>query len=167
MRSLIQVIAIAGAVASPAFAQETPEEPGAALDTMTCRDFVELAPEDQMAVMLAMRAHVNGDPLPDEPLPVGAEAEVGGADGSGDDSGSTAAAAGTEPGADSEGQDAVTEVGDTAAAAAGEPSPEALTAESLTETPSDPKLTAMRTSCLGGPDALASDALRAAHADYE
>jgi hypothetical protein len=33
--------------------------------------------------------------------------------------------------------------------------------------PGDPKLVAMRTSCEGGPDALASDALRAAHADYE
>jgi hypothetical protein len=49
-------------------------------------------------------------------------------------------------------------------AAAEEPSPE----ESLPDGSSvDPKLTAMRTSCLGGPDALATDAMRAAHADYE
>ncbi|HVG47175.1 MAG TPA: hypothetical protein VM899_03430, partial [Rubellimicrobium sp.] len=60
-----------------------------------------------------------------------------------------------------------TEVEDTVTAAAGEPSPEALTEESLAETPTDPKLTAMRTSCLGAPDSLASDAMRAAHADYE
>ena len=164
MKSLIQVLAIVGAVASPVLAQEAPQDPGAALEAMTCRDFIELAPEEQMTAMLAMRAHVNGDPLPDEPLPIGAEAEVGGSDGLGGDSGTPSVAADAATGVASEG---VTEVENTAAAAAGEPSPEALTAESLTEPPIDPKLTAMRTSCLGGPDALASDAMRAAHADYE
>ncbi|WP_210530170.1 HdeA/HdeB family chaperone [Rubellimicrobium arenae] len=189
MRNLIQAAAIAGTVAVPALAQDASADAGGRLDAMTCREFIEFAPEDQMTIMLAMRAQANGDPLPDTPLPVGTEAEVGGADGLGGASGDPEAAGATdgaatpgdaEPGAkgpasaDAGGgasgpADAgeVAEIEDTVAADAGEPSPEALTGESLADTPADPKLTAMRTSCLGAPDALASDAMRAAHADYE
>src|SRR3712207_6506718 len=98
MRSLIAAVTVMGALAAPAFAQEAPEDPGTRLDALTCREFIAFAPEEQMTVMLARRAHVNGEPLPDTPLPIGEEAEVGGADGLGGDSGAPSAAAGGEAG---------------------------------------------------------------------
>ena len=218
MRTLFYA-AVAAVSAAPAFAQE---EPSARLDAMTCREFLGLSAQDQMTVMLVMRAHVNGDPLPDEPLPVGVEAEVGGSDGLGGDSGNpdaegldttgagagsdSAAAAGATTAGDETGgaessdpesaagaADADTVSTDGAAAAgegtaaadegntatsvgdeevvdgeneSGKVNPDG-TEMSVTDQPGDPKLTAMRTSCEGGPDALATDAMRAAHADYE
>lgn len=215
MKTLIQAIAISGAVVAPAFAQEAPQEAGAQLDTMTCREFLGLSAEDQTTVMLAMRAHVNGDPLPDVPLPIGLEAENGGADGLGGDSGDPSAedladgsegaageadaggvgqegeataAAGATTGAEGSVGEASTETADEDAAStadegttatsvgdeevvdgekeSGKVNPDG-TEVSVTDEPADPKLTAMRTSCEGGPDALATDAMRAAHADYE
>ncbi|HVG48685.1 MAG TPA: HdeA/HdeB family chaperone, partial [Rubellimicrobium sp.] len=134
MKTFFPVIVIAAAVAGPTLAQDASGDAAGRLDAMTCREFMAFAPEDQMTMMLAMRAHVNGDPLPDEPLPVGAEAEVGGADGLGGDSGDPGTAANadaTDAGASeaSGGTEDVTasteaaegtEVEDTVAAAAGE-----------------------------------------------
>jgi hypothetical protein len=178
MKALIQVIALTGVVAAPAFAQE----PGALLDAMTCREFLALAAPDQVTVMLALRAHVNGEPLPDEPLPVGTQAEVDGADS--DPEG--VAAEGTDASTDTPGNgaaetsDPTTEAADEGTTAISVGDEEVVDGENesgkvnpdgsevaATDEPDDPKLVAMRTSCEGGPDALATDALRAAHADYE
>ena len=50
------------------------------------------------------------------------------------------------------------------AASNGDPAPAASTEAAAS---ADPKLTAMRTSCEGVPEALAHDAMIAGHADYE
>ncbi len=194
MRTLIQAIAVSGAVAAPALAQDAPQDAsqgaGARLDAMTCSEFLQFGAQDQMTVMLAMRAHYNGEPLPDEPLPIGVEAEAS-ADGLGGDSGE-ASAEGLDTSAEGAGAEmaAAGAAGGTEAAGAatgegaggtdvpdetgivdgenesGQVNPDGTEA-SVTDAPADPKLTAMRTSCEGGPEALALDAMRAAHADYE
>lgn len=161
MKALIKAIAAAGAVigAGPAAAQDA----AARLDALTCSAFLGLGAEDQRNVMLALRAHVNGDPLPDTPLPVGLGDEAGG--GGPEDAGG--AAEGTGGGEGSEGTDPPDETGVVDAEnESGNVNPDGTEA-SVTEGSGDPKLTAMRTSCEGGPESLASDALRAAHADYE
>jgi hypothetical protein len=200
MRTLIQAIAVSGAVAAPALAQDAPQDAsqgaGARLDAMTCSEFLQFGAQDQMTVMLAMRAHYNGEPLPDEPLPIGVEAEAS-ADGLGGDSGEASAEgldASLEGGAEGAGSAAaaMADTGGAGAAADGAATGEGAggtdvpdetgivdgenesgqvnpdgTEASVTDAPADPKLTAMRTSCEGGPEALALDAMRAAHADYE
>lgn len=200
MRTLMTALAVAGAVtgaaAAPAMAQNMNPDMGALLDALTCSQFLQFEAQDQMNVMLALRAHSYGDPLPDEPLPIGLEAETS-ADGLGGDSGDASAEgleAGAEEGAEAAGaveglaEAAADAVGDAAGEAGGEgadgadvPDETGIvdgenesgqvnsdgTEASVTDAPADPKLTAMRTSCEGGPESLAADAMRAAHADYE
>ena len=177
MKSLIQIVALTGAITTPAFAQD----PGALLDAMTCREFLALAAPDQTTVMLALRAHVSGDPLPDEPLPVGTRAEVDSTDSDSERaSGEEADAATDTPGNGAQSSDPTTEAADEGTTAISVGDEEVVDGENesgkvnpdgtevaATDEPGDPKLVAMRTSCEGGPDALATDALRAAHADYE
>lgn len=196
MRTLIAALAVSGAVATPALAQDEAqgggEDAAGLLAALTCSQFLQLGAQDQMTVMLAMRAHLNGDDLPDEPLPIGLDAEVGSPDGPGGDSGAsgdagaegletdeatvaeaaeaaaTVAEEGTEGGGEgADGADPPDETG----IVDGENESGQVSADgteaSVTDAPADPRLTGMRTSCEGGPEALASDAMLAAHADYE
>lgn len=198
MRKLMKAVAgaglVAGALAIPAFAQGAGAEGsagaagdvGARLDALTCSEFLQLEAQDQMTVMLALRAHYNGEALPDEPLPIGLEAELSG-DGLAGDSGE-AGAEGLDTTEPTEAETAAAVAGVDGANGAGEgadgtdpPDETGLvdgenesgqvnpdgTEASVTDAPADPKLTAMRTSCEGGPEALASNAMIAAHADYE
>lgn len=194
MKSLIKTLTVVGATAAPAMAQDAGPDMGALLDALTCSEFLQFEAQDQMNVMLALRAHSYGDPLPDEPLPIGVEAEVGGAGGLGGDSGDASAeglesgteatvanaADGAKGSAEVTGE-AVGEAGGEGADGADPPDESGIvdgenesgqvnadgTEASVIDGPADPKLTAMRTSCEGGPEALAADAMRAAHADYE
>lgn len=196
MRTLIAAMAVTGAIAGTiggsARAQDvapdaSPDMAGL-LEALTCSEFLQLDAQNQMTVMLAMRASLNGEPLPDEPLPIGLEAEVGGADGLGGASGNasgegpeTDGASGAEAveamtqvmdEADGQGEGAEgTDVPDDTGVVDGENESGKVAADgteaSVTDEPADPKLTGMRTSCEGGPEALASNAMLAAHADYE
>ncbi len=164
MKTLIQAVAAAGTIigAAPVAAQDLTPDVAARLDALTCSEFLALEAEDQMNVLLAMRAHMNGDPLPDKALPVGLAEEAGGEEPGTEDA---SEAAGGGEGA--EGDDPPDETGVVDGEnESGNVNPDGTEA-SVTDAPGDPKLRAMRTSCEGGPESRAADALRAAHADYE
>lgn len=74
MRALIRTIAAAGAALAlgPALAQDAP----AAIDAMTCGEFLALGPQEQMDAMLALRASYNGE----APPPAGQAGEAAGAE---------------------------------------------------------------------------------------
>lgn len=197
MRTLFQAVAVCGALASPAWAQEAPAggetvaappDLGALLEALTCREFLALGAQDQRTAMLALRALYNGDPLPDEPLPIGLDAGVGGADGQGGGPGASGAggpdtepsaeeaaavvaeATAAEPVGEGEGQDGADPPDETGIVDGENESGKTDTDGTelaATGEPGDAKLTGMRTSCEGGPEALALDAMRAAHADYD
>lgn len=165
MKTLIAALAVTGGMAAPALAQDA----AGVLDALTCSRFLQIGAGDQMTVMLALRAHLNGDDLPDEPLPIGLEAESGDAAGDPGDAGAESletavaedggeGAGGTDPPDETGIVDGENESGQVAADG---------TEASVTDAPADPKLRAMRTSCEGGPESLAADAIRAAHADTE
>lgn len=177
MRTLIQAFAVTGAIvgatAAPAPAQDAAPDVGVLLDALTCSEFLALGAQDQMNVMLAMRAHMNGDPLPDEPLPIGRVGDAGaegleaGTEGA---AGAAGAAEGTEAAGGGEGVEGTDPPDETGIVdgenESGNVNPDGTEA-SVSDAPGDPKLRAMRTSCEGGPESLAADAIRAAHADYE
>ena len=140
MRFLFPVVA-AASIAAPALAQEAAPDAAARLEAMTCREFLALDAGGQATVKAAMLAHASGEALPDVPLPAPGE-------------GGQVAEAGTEGGT------GAPEV------VAGENESGKVTPEgtevSVTDEGGDRRLVAMRTSCEGGPDALALNALRAA-----
>lgn len=152
MRFLFPVVA-AASIAAPALAQEATPDAAARLEAMTCREFLALDAGGQATVKAAMLAHASGEPLPDTPLPApGAGGRV-----------VEDRAAGSEtaaPGAGTQGGTGAPEV------VAGENESGKVTPEgtevSVTDEGGDRRLVAMRTSCEGGPDALALNALRAA-----
>jgi hypothetical protein len=170
MRFLLQAAALASlAAASPGLAQEAPSDTAARLEAMICREFLAFDAAGQETVKAAMLAHLADEPLPNAPLPDPAAAGQGasddgpevvedetGTDGSGSagagEAPEAAAAAGEAADADSSGE---------GANESGKVAPDGTEA-SLTDEAGDSRLVAMRTSCEGGPDARALDALRAA-----
>lgn len=175
MKFLFQAIAIAGiaAAASPALAQDATQDPAGRLEAMTCREFLALDAEGQATVKAAMLAHLSGEPLPDTPLPAPSSADAG--EGTSPDSGQVVA---DRTGTGEDGAAVAEEsAGDDAAASdgSGTGAPEVVEGEnesgkvapdgteaSVTDEAGDRRLVAMRTSCEGGPDSRALDALRAA-----
>lgn len=175
---LLAGLVLAGLVApAPAFAQEAAPDPAARLEAMTCRDFLALDAAGQATVKAAMLAHVAGAPLPDAPLPA-APGKAGAApprvveDRTGAPEGANAETAKAGTGAGEAGASGT----QAAAAGSGTGAPEVVSGEnesgklapdgteaSVTDEGGDRRLVAMRTSCEGGPDALALNALRAAY----
>lgn len=158
MRFLFPVLA-AAALAGPALAQQAPQDAAARLGAMTCREFLALDAGAQATVKAAMLAHAKGEPLPDAPLP--APAEGGTAPVVEDRTGAPeTVTAGAAPAATTGTGTGAPEVvaGENES---GKVSPEGTEA-SVTDEGGDRRLVAMRTSCEGGPDALALNALRAA-----
>lgn len=147
MRFLFPVVA-AASIAGPALAQEAAPDAAARLEAMTCREFLALDADGQATVKAAMLAHASGEALPDTPLP----APGGGGQVAEDQSG--APEAGTDGGTGA--PEVVTGENES-----GKVTPEG-TEVSVTDEGGDRRLVAMRTSCEGGPDALALNALRAA-----
>lgn len=157
MRFPFPAIAVACIAAGPALAQDAAPEVVARLESMTCREFLALDAGGQATVRAVMQAHASNEPLPDTPLPPPtASAEDGAAEVVGDRTGADRAAA---PAAPSGGSDAP----EVAAGEneSGKVAPDGTEA-SVTDEGGDRRLVAMRTSCEGGPDALALNALRAA-----
>lgn len=156
MRFLFPVVA-AASIAAPALAQEVAPDVAARLEAMTCREFLALDAGGQATVKATLLAHAKGEPLPDTPLPgPGAGGRV-----VEDRTGAPeTAAAGAAPDLVPEGGTGAPEV------VAGENESGKVTPEgtevSVTDEGGDRRLVAMRTSCEGGPDALALNALRAA-----
>lgn len=156
MRFLFPVVA-AASIAGPVLAQEATPDAAARLEAMTCREFLALDADGQATVKAAMLAHASGDPVPNTPLPVpGAGRQV-----VEDQTGvPETAAAEAAPEAGTQGGTGAPEV------VAGENESGKVTPEgtevSVTDEGGDRRLVAMRTSCEGGPDALALNALRAA-----
>lgn len=176
MKFLFQAIAIAGAGAAAAAAPALAQGAAGQLEAMTCREFLALDADGQATVKAAMLAHLSGEPLPASPLPAPVAADAGEAA-----SPDQAQVVEDQAGATDDGS-AVADRAPQADAATGEGSsiaaPEVVAGEnesgkvapdgteaSVTDEPADDRLLAMRTSCEGGPDARALDALRAAFAD--
>lgn len=163
MKFPFPAIAAACIAAAPALAQDAAADTVARLESMTCREFLALDAEGQATVKAAMHAHATGEPLPDTPLPDAApsgeatqvvEDQTGTdveADGAGDTAPQTTPGTGAPEMAAGENE-------------SGKVSPEGTEA-SVTDEGGDRRLVAMRTSCEGGPDALALNALRAAFGD--
>lgn len=166
MKLPFPAIVLAGlSAAAPALAQESPQDVVARLEAMTCRAFLALDAGGQATVKAAMLAHASGEPLPDTPLPAPAADAGTGAASAEVVEDRTGAAEGADP--------ARTETA--AAASGGTGAPEVVEGENesgkvapdgtevaVTDEGGDRRLVAMRTSCEGGPDARALDALRAA-----
>lgn len=160
MRCLFPVLAAASVAATTGLAQEAAPDVVARLEAMTCRAFLALDAGGQATVKAALLAHASGAPLPETPLPdtpaPGAGGRVvedwTGAPGTAAAEAAPAAETGTGIGAPEvvEGENE-----------SGKVSPDGTEA-SVTDEAGDRRLVAMRTSCEGGPDARALDALRAA-----
>lgn len=159
-------IALAGiAAAAPGLAQDA----AGRLEAMTCREFLALHAEAQDTVRTAMLAQLSGEPLPDAPLPAGSDAAQAGQaqvveDETGVDDGGTLAV--EAPGEEAGSADASDAARNATAGEneSGKTAPDG-TEVSVTDEAGDRRLVAMRTSCEGGPDARALDALRAAFGD--
>lgn len=151
MRFPFPAMAVAiGCIAAPALAQDAAPDAVARIEAMTCREFLAFDAGDQATVKAAMLAHASGDPLPDTPLPGAAAADAA--------KGSQTADAAPAPKPVPKPASAGAAGGDTDSGTAAPDGTEA----SVTDQGGDRRLVAMRTSCEGGPDALAMNALRAA-----
>lgn len=147
MRFLFPVVA-AASIAAPALAQEAAPDVAARLEAMTCREFLALDADGQATVKAAMLAHASGEALPDTPLPAPGEGGQAAEDQSGAPEAGTGGGTGAPEVVAGENE-------------SGKVTPEG-TEVSVTDEGGDRRLVAMRTSCEGGPDALALNALRAA-----
>lgn len=161
MKFPFSAIAAACLAAGPSLAQEAAPETVTRLEAMTCREFLALDAGGQATVKAAMLAHARGEPLPGTPLPApAAEATQVVEDRTGADVDATAGGATPAASEAAKGGTGAPEViaGENES---GKVSPEGTEA-SVTDEGGDRRLVAMRTSCEGGPDALALNALRAA-----
>ncbi|MBB1492509.1 MULTISPECIES: HdeA/HdeB family chaperone [unclassified Paracoccus (in: a-proteobacteria)] len=159
MRFPFPAIAAACIAAAPSFGQDAAPEVVARLESMTCREFLALDAEGQATVRAAMQAHASGEPLPDAPLPDPAASAEGAAGVVEDRTGADRTEAPAEPAAPGGGTGAPEVVA--GENESGKVAPDGTEA-SVTDEGGDRRLIAMRTSCEGGPDALALNALRAA-----
>lgn len=148
------------AAAAPSFGQDATPQDVARLETMTCREFLTLDAGGQASVRAAMQAHVSDEPLPDAPLLVPDASPKGAAgvveDRTGADRTEAPAAEPAAPGGGTGAPEVITGENES-----GKLAPDG-TEVSVTDEGGDRRLVAMRTSCEGGPDALALNALRAA-----
>lgn len=160
MKFPFPAIAAACLAAGPALAQDAAPDMVARLEAMTCREFLALDAGGQATVKAAMLAYARGEPLPDTPLPApGAAAPQVVEDRTGADVDATTGGVTPAAGAATGGTGAPEVVA--GENESGKVSPEGTEA-SVTDEGGDRRLVAMRTSCEGGPDALALNALRAA-----
>ena len=161
MKLSLPALALAGlTAAAPVPAQEAPPD-AARLEAMTCREFLALDAAGQATVKAAMQAHASGEPPPGAPLPAPPAGGAASARVVEDRTGAAEGpdAAGTEMAAAPGGAAAPGVAG--GQNESGKVAPDGTEA-SVTDEGGDLRLLAMRTSCEGGPDALALTALRAA-----